>query len=273
MDVEWQLASKLPSLRPARSPLDLRQRCWKTVLVTPKLLVRLSVLVLQTLHNTDASKDRESDSKHPCWLVSLLNQRVWRLSIKSTHLLCKTGRTQYNSHSFDVPRKAIIARRPCLISAVFKRKALESPSLAKPRGSKAPPANVQYNVSHQLCSLHATDQQNKLQSSGTCDSEQSHNRPCLKGLQRQHRGGGGGGGEDDSMTQNTSQIREPKIQSFNPQLPSATMSTACQTIMKTTLLGFIIHKMGGSRQQAHLGIDGSRGHVLCYGRPQHHRQG
>ena len=86
VDVEWQLASRLPSLRPARSPLDLRQRCWRTVLVTPKLLVRLSVLVLQTLHNTDASKHRESDSKHPCWLVSLRNQRVWRLSIKSTHL-------------------------------------------------------------------------------------------------------------------------------------------------------------------------------------------
>ncbi len=102
--------------------------------------------------------------------------------------------TASDSHGVDIPRKAIIARRPCLISAVFKRKALESPSLAKPRGSKAPPANVQCNVSHQLCILHATGQQNKLQSSGTCDSAQSHNRPCqdcLKGLQRQYQGGGG----------------------------------------------------------------------------------
>lgn len=41
-----------------------------------------------------------------------------------------------------VPRKAIIAKRPCLISAVFRRKALESASLARPRGSNAPPMNT-----------------------------------------------------------------------------------------------------------------------------------
>ena len=58
VDVEWQLASRLPSLRPGRSPLDLHQRCWRTVLVIPKLLVQLSVLVLQTLRITDASEKR-----------------------------------------------------------------------------------------------------------------------------------------------------------------------------------------------------------------------
>lgn len=45
--------------------------------------------------------------------------------------------TQKKSNS---PRKATIARRPCLISAVLRRKTLSgSLSLARPRGSKKPP--------------------------------------------------------------------------------------------------------------------------------------
>lgn len=64
---------------------------------------------------------------------------------------CKTAVLHEESASVQVlPRKAIIAKRPCLISAVFRRNALASSALAKPRGSKAPPAD-----SHRMYSLTA----------------------------------------------------------------------------------------------------------------------
>jgi hypothetical protein len=53
------------------------------------------------------------------------------------------------------PRKATIARRPCLISAVFRRKAFSSSPDARFRGSKAPPAENGHRMRDEGRWLHA----------------------------------------------------------------------------------------------------------------------
>lgn len=69
---------------------------------------------------------------------------------------CHGGRTG----NCSLPRKATIAKRPCLISAVFRRKALESSALARPRGSKAPPVHSHHkpHIMHHSSGYHRVSQ-------------------------------------------------------------------------------------------------------------------
>lgn len=65
-----------------------------------------------------------------------------------------------------------MARRPCLISAVFNRKALSSSALANPRGSKAPPEQIKEQLDQLPCSraLHQVSAAHRCQHIHVCTS-------------------------------------------------------------------------------------------------------